>query len=64
MRLLRIGVVKADRSGRAGVQWIVVRTVLLAALIPAIITDDTGRGMHDRAAGTLTIRTGKPQRDG
>jgi uncharacterized RDD family membrane protein YckC len=57
MRLLRIGVAKVDRSGRAGFGWIALRTLLLAALIPAIITDASGRAMHDRAAGTITMRT-------
>lgn len=64
MRLLRIGVLKADLSGRPAFKWVLLRTVLLAAVIPAIIADETGRAMHDRAAGTATIRTGKPQKRG
>jgi uncharacterized RDD family membrane protein YckC len=62
MRLLRIGVIKADRSGRAGLGWIALRTLLLAAVIPAIMTDATGRALHDKAAGTATIRSGRPRR--
>jgi uncharacterized RDD family membrane protein YckC len=58
MRLLRIGVARADRTGRAAFGWIVVRTALLAAVVPALITDSSGRAMHDRAAGTVTLRTG------
>jgi hypothetical protein len=34
-----------------------VRTVLLATILPALIVDATGRAMHDRAAGTVMIRT-------
>jgi uncharacterized RDD family membrane protein YckC len=57
MRILRIGVARADRQGRASFGWVVVRTVLLATVIPAVITDASGRAMHDRAAGTVTLRT-------
>jgi uncharacterized RDD family membrane protein YckC len=57
MRVVGIGVARADGAGRAGLGWVAVRTLLLAALIPAIITDATGRAMHDRAAGTVTVRT-------
>jgi uncharacterized RDD family membrane protein YckC len=57
MRVVGIGVVRADRRGRASFGWVLLRTVLLAAVIPAIITDQSGRGMHDRAAGTVTLRT-------
>lgn len=33
-----------------------VRTVLLCLVIPAVIWDDQGRSMHDRAAGTVIVR--------
>ncbi len=35
----------------------VLRTVLLCLVIPAAIWDRDGRGLHDRAAGTVVIRT-------
>jgi uncharacterized RDD family membrane protein YckC len=57
MRAMGIGVLRADRQGRAEFKWVALRTLLLAAVIPAVITDQTGLGMHDRAAGTATIRT-------
>jgi uncharacterized RDD family membrane protein YckC len=57
MRVVGIGVARYDRRGRASFGWVVVRTVLLAAVIPAVITDHSGRAMHDRAAGTVTLRT-------
>ena len=57
MRVAGIAVVRADGQGRAALQWVLLRTVLLAAIVPALFTDGTGRAMHDRAAGTVTIRT-------
>jgi uncharacterized RDD family membrane protein YckC len=35
----------------------VVRTVLLCLFIPAMVWDRDGRGLHDRAAGTVIVRT-------
>jgi uncharacterized RDD family membrane protein YckC len=57
MRLVGIGVLRADRQGRAAFKWIALRTLLLAAVIPAVVADETGRAMHDRAAGTVMVRT-------
>ena len=34
----------------------VVRTLLMALVIPAVIWDADQRGMHDRVAGTLLVR--------
>ena len=34
-----------------------VRTVLLVLLIPALIWDRDGRGLHDRAVGTVVVRS-------
>ncbi|QZN87097.1 RDD family protein [Cellulomonas sp. C5510] len=33
-----------------------VRTVLLCLVIPAVVWDADGRGLHDRAAGTAIVR--------
>jgi uncharacterized RDD family membrane protein YckC len=57
MRVAGIAVVRASDRGRARPGWVVVRTLLLAAVVPALIPDRTGRPMHDRAAATMTIRT-------
>jgi uncharacterized RDD family membrane protein YckC len=55
-RLLGIRVVRID--GRpVGFVWALVRTVLLLAVVPALITDHDLRGLHDRAANTIVIRT-------
>jgi uncharacterized RDD family membrane protein YckC len=35
---------------------IVVRTVLLFLLIPAVVVDKDGRGLHDRFTGTAVVR--------
>ena len=54
-RLLGIRVVRID--GRpVGLIWALVRTVLLLAVVPALITDRDLRGLHDRAANTIVIR--------
>lgn len=34
-----------------------IRTVLLSLVIPALIPDRHGRGLHDRAAGTVILRS-------
>jgi hypothetical protein len=35
---------------------VIVRTVLLLLVIPAVVWDRDGRGLHDRAAGTVEVR--------
>jgi uncharacterized RDD family membrane protein YckC len=57
MRVAGIAVVRAADRERARLGWVLVRTALLAAVVPALIPDRTGRPMHDRAAATLTVRT-------
>jgi uncharacterized RDD family membrane protein YckC len=57
MRVAGAAVVRAADSGRAKVWWVALRVVLLAFVLPALIVDVTGRAMHDRAAGTVMIRT-------
>ena len=39
-----------------GLPRALLRTMLLGLLIPAVIWDRDGRGLHDRAAGTVVIR--------
>lgn len=53
--LLRTQVVRV--GGRtAPVHRVLVRTVLLCLVLPAVVVDPDGRGMHDRVAGTVEIR--------
>ncbi len=48
----------ARLDGRAaGVGPAVIRTVLLCLVIPPVVYDADGRGLHDRAAGTTVLRT-------
>jgi uncharacterized RDD family membrane protein YckC len=49
-------VAKLDGS-RPGFGPAVIRTALLCLAIPALLTDADGRGLHDRAAGTVVLRT-------
>lgn len=44
-------------GGRATVLQVLVRTVLLCLAVPALIWDRDGRGLHDKAAGTVLVRT-------
>lgn len=50
---IRLGALGRDRL--APVQ-VLVRTVLLCLVVPAVIWDRDGRGLHDRAAGTVLVR--------
>ena len=53
-RIRRLQVVRLD--GRPpGLRAALVRTFLLALLIPALVWDRDGRGLHDRAAGTVLV---------
>lgn len=51
LRLIRVDRVAAVDPGRA-----VARTALLVMLLPAIIWDRDGRGLHDRLTDTAVVR--------
>ena len=54
-RIMGIRVARLD--GRPiGFGWGLLRTVLLLAVIPALVTDRDLRGLHDRAANTIVVR--------
>jgi uncharacterized RDD family membrane protein YckC len=55
MRLLGLRVVQLG-SARPALPRAVLRFVLLCLLIPALISDRDGRGLHDKAAGTVVVR--------
>ncbi len=44
-------------GGWPGVWRPVVRTVLLVLVIPAVVFDADQRGLHDKAAGTILVRS-------
>jgi uncharacterized RDD family membrane protein YckC len=55
-RLRGLRVVRVD--GRpVGFTRALLRTALLALLVPALVWDRDGRGLHDRAAGTVLLRS-------
>jgi uncharacterized RDD family membrane protein YckC len=56
MALARIRCVSISDGGAIGVPRAVVRALLLALVLPAIISDGDGRGVHDRAAGSAMVR--------
>jgi uncharacterized RDD family membrane protein YckC len=56
MRLLGLRLVRADRPARVGPVRVLARTAMLALLVPALIWDADGRGVHDRLTGTAVIR--------
>lgn len=54
-RLLGISVVRLD-GGRLALWRVLVRTLLICLVIPAVVYDSVGRGLHDRAVGSVAIR--------
>ncbi|RYV50276.1 RDD family protein [Pengzhenrongella frigida] len=42
--------------GAVGIPRAALRTVLVCLVIPAVVWDGDGRGLHDRAAGTVIVR--------
>jgi len=55
-RVLRLRVAALDGSRPSPVA-VVVRTALLCLAVPALIWDRDGRGLHDKAARTMVLRT-------
>ena len=55
----RIVGIRMGSVGGSALPWpsaIVVRTLLLCLVVPALINDRDGRGLHDRVAGTVSAR--------
>ncbi|GAA1537995.1 hypothetical protein GCM10009827_066140 [Dactylosporangium maewongense] len=57
MRLLRIRCVSMATGGAIGVPRAILRGALLLLLVPALIMDKDGRGLHDKAAGSWVVNT-------
>lgn len=49
-------VVERAGGGPAGPVAALLRTFLILLVIPAVVVDEDGRGLHDRAAGTVVVR--------
>jgi uncharacterized RDD family membrane protein YckC len=56
MYLFGLRLVRLDRPDAVGPLRAVVRTVLLLLLVPAVIFDKDGRGLHDRITDTAVVR--------
>ena len=56
MRLLRMRVVRVDRSVPIGLWRSVLRTVGVILLLPPLLRDEEGRSLHDRLTQTAVIR--------
>ncbi len=54
-RILGLRVVAED-GGRLSLPRVVLRTVALVVIIPAVIWDRDGRGLHDRLARAVQVR--------
>ena len=62
-RLLGISVVRVD-GGRLAFWRVLVRTLLICIVIPAVVYDSVGRGLHDRAVGSVAIRARRDHESG
>ena len=51
-----VGLRVVGRTRRLGFVTALLRTVLICIVIPAVITDADGRGLHDRAVDSVVIR--------
>ncbi|MCX4677808.1 RDD family protein [Streptomyces sp. NBC_01433] len=55
-RILGLRVV-AEGGGRIGFGRVILRSVLLLLVIPALVWDRDGRGLHDRLARAVQVRS-------
>jgi uncharacterized RDD family membrane protein YckC len=56
MALVGLRVVRVDRDAPVNLWRAVLRTLLLFLLVPAVIWDRDGRGLHDRYSDTAVVR--------
>ena len=54
-RLLGMRVVRID-GARLGLPRSILRTLLICLVVPAVVYDADGRGLHDRAVGSIAVR--------
>ena len=60
MALAGLRCLSATDGGAIGIPRGLLRGVLLALLIPAVIMDADRRGLHDRAAGSIVVKQPRP----
>jgi uncharacterized RDD family membrane protein YckC len=56
-RLLGIVVRRIDGS-RLSLPRVIARTLLICLVVPAVVIDSQGRGLHDRLVGSVALRSG------
>lgn len=56
-RIMGMQVQRVSDGAAPGLLAGAARTVLLCLAIPAVVTDSSGRGLHDKLAGTVIVRT-------
>lgn len=56
MRLLGLRLAHPRQGERLAPSRAVVRTALLCLLVPALVVDSDGRGLHDRLTDTAVVR--------
>jgi uncharacterized RDD family membrane protein YckC len=56
MRLLGLRLAHPRQGDRLALWRAVVRTALLCVLVPALVVDVDGRGLHDRLTDTAVVR--------
>lgn len=54
-RIAGLRVISID-GGRLPLWRVVIRTALILLVIPAVVYDDQGRGLHDRVAASVVVR--------
>ena len=54
-RIVGLRVISID-GGRLPLWRVVIRTALILLVIPAVVYDDQGRGLHDRVAASVVVR--------
>jgi uncharacterized RDD family membrane protein YckC len=58
MYLFGLRVIRIDREAAVDILQAVERTLLLSLLVPALVWDRDGRGLHDRLTRTAVVRAG------
>jgi uncharacterized RDD family membrane protein YckC len=62
MRLAKVRCVSTVDLGPIGALRAVARAVLLCLVVPALIMDSYGRGLHDRAVGSIMLAVPRDRR--
>jgi len=57
MYLFGLRIIRVDRNEAVDPWRAVLRTVLLMLLVPAVVFDKDGRGLHDRYTDTAVVRS-------